>query len=329
MAVTTYTSNGTPLDSIGVQGDMNIDYVGKFLWGPKGATSWAGTANSIVGPTGPLGPSPVLPAMVNTSSAWAPAAQYAAVNVPTSSAPPGTPANMIGTTQPYIFTPQVNSALTGLTVSNYSASGATVYFFLYDLTTSTLIYNFNSGNGIANNTSTSVSLGNTAYPLTAGHRYQWQALRASGGATTVNIYPQYLVPSGAPSSLSYYTNGVINTSTAVASTGSVALSPPGLPGQGIIYKNALGSYLYFLEAYLAGSGVADIYLYNQSASANQFTQDAYGYTTLTATPTRYTFGPFSPTTWPFVANNQYSLNIYAPSGALTIASANVTLTVGQ
>lgn len=57
MAPTTYTSNGTPSDAIGAQGDMVIDYGGKFLWGPKGSTSWAGTANSIVGPTGPIAPS--------------------------------------------------------------------------------------------------------------------------------------------------------------------------------------------------------------------------------------------------------------------------------
>lgn len=53
MTVTTYTSNGTPSDALGAQGDMCVDYGGKFLWGPKGASSWSGTANSIVGPTGP------------------------------------------------------------------------------------------------------------------------------------------------------------------------------------------------------------------------------------------------------------------------------------
>lgn len=46
-----YPSKGMPPDTLGTTDDFAIDYVGRFLWGPK-TTTWAGTATSIVGPTG-------------------------------------------------------------------------------------------------------------------------------------------------------------------------------------------------------------------------------------------------------------------------------------
>ena len=41
-----------PPDTLGLPDDFAIDYVGRFLWGPKTST-WVGTAISLVGPTGP------------------------------------------------------------------------------------------------------------------------------------------------------------------------------------------------------------------------------------------------------------------------------------
>lgn len=324
------SSNGTPADNTGVTGDFSIDYGNKFLWGPKPTdTSWAGSAASIVGPTGPMPPVSLLPQMVNTASVWGTSAQFPNINVAAGSAAPGTPALFPGMTTPNVYTPTQNTSLTGVTVSNYAATGATVYFFLYDLTAGQILYNFSAGNGIANNTTTSLSFAPGAYPLIAGRSYQWQAIRGSAGLTTLQINPQYLVASGSPSSLSYYPSAVIPTSTSVAKSTTIPFNVAGISGQGAVYKNVQSSYIYMIEAYLAGSGVSDIYLFNQSTGANQFTQDAIGYTTLTSTLTKYTYGPFSPQTWPLVANNQYSINTYSISGPLTVTAGILNLVVGQ
>jgi len=46
------TTVGQPDDSVGVAGDIAIDTRNHFCWGPK-TTTWAGTAFSMTGPTGP------------------------------------------------------------------------------------------------------------------------------------------------------------------------------------------------------------------------------------------------------------------------------------
>lgn len=43
---------GQPSDSVGIAGDFAVDTQNHFFWGPK-TTTWAGTAFSMAGPTGP------------------------------------------------------------------------------------------------------------------------------------------------------------------------------------------------------------------------------------------------------------------------------------
>lgn len=322
MPVTPYSYNGTPPDSLGTQGDQCIDYGNRLLWGPKGASSWSGTAVNIVGPTGPIGPSAALPVMTNVGSGYGPSSGFSGQSVPTGTQPCFFP----GTTIPNAFTPNANSALTGVTAINFGSTGASVYVFLLNTTTNQVVMNIGSlGSGTVNNFGYSA----TTYPLVAGNTYQWCIQRNGAGVVFLQINPTYLFPSGTASNLSVYQPMVVASSTTVAKAGTINTTTPGMAQTGY-YRNPNPSWLYQLDCYMAGSGVADPYITNQTASnANQFTADNYGYPTITSTLTRYTFGPFAPTTWPFTAGSQYTMNIYAPSGSLTISSAYILMTIGQ
>ncbi len=320
MTVTPYSYYGQPPDTLGVQDDQCIDYQNHLLWGPKGATSWAGTSANIVGPTGPQGPPAASAVMTNLGSGYGPASGFNGQSVAT-----GTQVcYFAGTTIPNTFTPTINSALTGVAAANYSATGAAVTVLLLDTTTGSTVLTIAS---VASNSTTKASYTASAYPLIAGHTYQWAIQRSGAGVVYLQIYPTYLFPSGTPSNLSTYQPFLVTTSTTIAKAAVINTTVPGMALQAF-YANPNPSWLYQLDIYMAGSGIADPFLYNNTAGANQFTCDNYYYPSLTSTLTKYTFGPFSPMTWPFVASSQYVLNIYAQS-ALTVTQAYALITVGQ
>lgn len=328
MAVTTYSSNGTPSDAVGVTGDFVIDYGGRFLWGPKPSdTSWSGSAKSIVGPTGPPN---ALPQMINVAAAYGPGVQFTGQTMGTTNGAANTLFTFNGSPIPNTFTPQANSALVGIQATNYGASNATIYPYLQDLTTNQLVYSYNAGNGLASGSVISASFSNTAYPLIAGRTYQWQGIRATAGATTAQINPLYLTQSGTPSSLSYYTPFVLTSAGATIARQSSALTfNPGMVQQAY-YRNSNPSYMYYIEFWISGSGgQAGPFLYNSTTSANQFVMDNYGgYPTLTSTLTRYLVGPFAPSMWGFNASQTYFLSVYSPTGA-TVTSFYAQIVVGQ
>lgn len=183
MSVTTYTSNGTPDDSLGAQGDMCVDYGGKFLWGPKGASSWSGTASSIVGPTGPQGASYALAgqSMFPTQIAYG--------NAITLSGTP-TVLTLPGTTTPYTFFPIAPSAFMGL----YAYTNIATNIRLWDQTAGVAIY---STTLAAGKNFVAGPFATTLYPLAPNHVYVWQAY-ASSGTATLTIEPYYLGPSSGP-----------------------------------------------------------------------------------------------------------------------------------
>ena len=324
MTVTVYSSAGTPSDSVGVQGDFDIDYSGKFLWGPKGASSWAGTAVNITGPTGSVGaagPSSLLPTMNNFGSGYGPMSQ-----LPSTSVTSGTAyvLNYNGTTFANTYTPLFASACSGLHITNYGSSAGACTVSLKDLTAGTTVFTSAS---VTAGTINNYSYGATAYPLVANHQYQWVVTPGSSGTYVVQIAPIYLMPSSLASALSFYNFGGIFASATASSGNSVFLQPPSLSGQTMYYKNAAASYLYSVTLTVAGSGPMAPYIYNGSASANQWaTAPAV---TLTSTPTTYSYGPFTGNAFAFTAGSYYQFGLSASGAAITVTSAYCNIQVGQ
>lgn len=321
MAVTLYTSSGTPSDNTGVQGDMNIDYSGRFLWGPKTATTWVGTAQSIVGPTGPTGQPAYLPSMGNFASGYGPG-----VAMPATSLTSGTayPLYFGGTAITNTYTPLFASACSGISLVNYGASAGACTVSLKDLTAGTTLLTSAS---VAAGTINTYSYGNTAYAMVAGHQYQWVVTPATSGSYTVQVCPVYLQPSSIASALSVYPAGVVTSSTSAASGSTIYTQPPGLTGQTLYYKNANASYLYYVTITMTGSGPVAPFIYNGTASANQWATAPA--TTLSSTPVTVSYGPFPANLWPFTANSYYQFGLYASGAAITVTSAYYQITVGQ
>lgn len=327
MAVTTYSSNGTPSDAVGVTGDFNIDYGGKFLWGPKPSdTAWGSSAKSIVGPTGAAGPAPALPIMANTTPVWGPNCYFSGAMSATTTGP-NVAFMASGTTFPNTFTPIQNTALTGLQVTNYGATGATVYFYLQNLTTGQSVFGYNNGNGIASGQVQSADYAVTTYPLLAGNTYQWQGIRGAAGNAYLQINPKYLQPSGGQSSLSFYPNAVQPSSINIAANTAAYLQPPGVSGQTAYYRSSSASYLYSIATTITGSGPAAIFTYNGTAGANHWATAPQ--IQLSATPTTYTYGPFTYRDFPFTPNSFYQIGIYASGAACTVTQASSVMTVGM
>lgn len=328
----TYNCTGVPSDLLGVQGDFAFDNQGKFVWGPKGAASWAGTAMAIGGPTGPQGPSNLLPTMNTFGNTFGPSAAFNGQTMGTSTTGPNIAFFWPGTPILNTFTPPFNCYLTGISVTNYGATGATVYFYLQDLTTNTAVYGYNAGNGIGSGVIAAASYGATTYPLIAGHTYQWQGIRGSAGATYMQINPIIAYPAGVSGGLSVHPPFLVLTPTTAAKAASVATVPAGVPGQTAYYKTGVATYLYYIDLWVSGSGVCDPYILNGTAGSNQC--DMYyvnnnQYITLSSTLTRYTFGPFNPAQFPFPANSYFTMSFYAPSASITVNQAFVQLTIGQ
>ena len=317
--------SGPPSDNLGVQGDVVLDYTGRFQWGPKGATSWVGTAKSLVGPTGPA---LSLPVMINQAAAYFPGCQFNGQTMGTSTTGSNIAFSFNGSPIPNTFTPPQNTALVGLGATNFGSTGATVYFYLQDLTTNTALYGYNSGNGIAAGTVGSVSFTNTQFPMIAGHTYQWQGIRGTAGATTMQINPIYLTPANGTTALSTFQPFAITSSTTAATNGTVFMPGCGIPGQTGYYRNSNPSYLYSVELFVQGTGTPSPFMYNGSTSANQWA-DAPALTISSTQITRFTFGPFPATRWPFTANQYYQFGLYGAGGAINITSAYAIITVGQ
>ncbi len=331
--MTNYNVSGPPSDLLGVAGDFAFDNANKFCWGPKSDTSWAGTAMSIGGPPGPQGPPTYLPPMGKMGNIFGPSACFNGQTMGTVAQAANSVFFWPGTSTPNVFVPTVNCYLTGLSVTNYGSTGATVYFYLQDLTANNAAFGYNGGNGIANGTIVGISYGATTYPLIAGHRYQWQGIRASAGATTMQINPIISYPSGSPAGLSVHHPFVVNTTTTAAKAASVATVPPGILSQTAYYRTgSAATYLYYVDLYISGSGVCDPYILNATANANQcdlYYANNNTYITLSSTLTRYTFGPFAPSAYPFPANSTFTFNLYAPSASITVNQCYMQMTVGQ
>lgn len=316
------TGTGAPASNYGQNGNGYADLATGQTYS-KGNNSWS-QVGSIAGPPG----DPTLAfqpaAMVNYANAFGPSAAVNGQSIPTTTSPMFFP----GTSIPHTFSPKVDSALTGAMVVNYNATGQTVGVFLVDVASGAIVANLG---GQAAGALNAYSYPSTQYVLKAGKQYQWSIQRASAaGVAYAAVMPSYLTPSATPSSLSYPSQFIVNTSTTVAKSASIDLSAPGMPSTTIgYYRNAAASFLYYVDITIAGSGQVQFYLYNLVTSANFWTSGTAFYPTLSSTPTTYTYGPFPYSAWPFVPANNYKLSVFAPNGSVTVTSAAATLTVGQ
>lgn len=325
MPATLYTSNGMPLDSVGADGDMNYDYSGRFIWGPKGrinAGTWTGTANN----TNPLYSSVYgLPAM---ATGWGVACQFAGQTMGTVAQAANSVFMFNGTNIPYTFTPQADCILAGIQASNFGSSGATVFFYLQNLTTSQTVATYNSGNGIAAGT---IGYQSYSIQLKAGNTYQFQGTRSSAGATFMQINPQITLPSSSSTAaVSFFPTQFVSppSATTIAAGGTVIFQNAGLAPQTGYYKNPVASYVYYLTLTVSGSGVVGPYFFNETANTNGPAN--FPSITLSSTPQTVNFGPFASGVNPFAANSQQRFGLYNASGGATVnPNAIMQMQVGQ
>ena len=179
MAVTWFTSQGAPSDSVGVQGDMVFDSQNRFIWGPKGTSSWDGTANNV---------NPIFSAVALLGRSMF-AAPY---NYTNSVQLSGTPQAMTmpGTTVAATFTPVSPSAFMGA----YAYSNVAATLALYDVAANTVVY---SASLAANKNFMVGPFSTNTYQLTAGRTYQWM-VSGSAGSAVISMQPYYLSPATSP-----------------------------------------------------------------------------------------------------------------------------------
>jgi hypothetical protein len=316
-------SDGQPADSIGVDGDLDFDRLGRFIWGPKKNGTWTGTANNA----NPLYASPQTPNQLATG--WGPSCQYSGQTMGTTAGVPAAAFFFPGTNIPYTFTPPLDSALVSIQATNFGSTGATVFFYLQNLTTGQSVASYNNGNGLAAGQVGFQSYSNV--PLKAGNTYQFQGIRAAAGATFMQINPQILIPSSiASSAVSWFSQGFVSPATnqTIAAGGTVTFQTAGVPPQTGYYKNAASSYIYYMVLVASGSGTVAPYFYNETISGNGPANIPS--ITLTSTPTTYTFGPFAANQNVFNANSQQRFGLYNASGGATVnANSYMTMQVGQ
>lgn len=317
-------SNGTA----GVKGDTGL----QGIQGVKGDTGLQGL-QGVKGDTGLNGADGAPGGQLTTTSlaaGWGPAAQFAGQTMGTSTTGSNIAFFFNGTNIPYTFVPLQDSALTGLQITNFGTTGATCYVYLQNLTDNVAVAGYNNGNGIAAGTVGS-QIYSPNFKLSAGKTYQWQGIRGSAGATFIQINPQYLIPSSTNvSSVSYYPTG-FNTqaNTSANNQGFIEFLNPGMTGgQTAYYRSGNPSYLYYITVYAAGSGTFAPYFFNGSANANGPAPNQTG--TLTSTVQAFNFGPYTPSQFPFNANQFYSFRMYASGTAISVNSgAYATIQIGQ
>lgn len=199
MAVTTYSSNGTPSDAVGVTGDFVIDYGGRFLWGPKPSdTAWAGSAKSIVGPTGPIAVNVLSTQSVGFGTGFVSTASLSAT--PVTGVYPGT-------TQTVAFVPQAATAFMGMSYTNPGTGTTTLT--LLDQTANAPIF---SATVTANATANLGPYTTTQYPMQANRSYVWQI--TGSGTANIAANPMYLFPAATPT----YNVSQLSTATQIATT---------------------------------------------------------------------------------------------------------------
>jgi len=377
-----FTSYGQPDDSVGAANDYAIDPANRFLWGPK-TTTWAGTAISIVGPTGPgllagqgapaAGTGIVGNAYVDTLTGdlWGPKTAPASWPASPSSnlmgpagsilrygtgpasssnppkqadgdsyidqqantlsgprangvwpapislvGPPGptldvltsqsvglgpsfsctvavgtTPVNGVypGTTQPVVFAPTYGSALMGL---SYTNPGGAVTLSLVDQTTSSVVY---SVSATGNLTSNAGQFAVNQYPMVANHQYVWQVTSSTAATANIWVQPMYLMPAASPSYNVSSVGTAQKTNTTFTATqinltagGSTVAQSYKFPKAGAVYSvTANNTNAAALTIYL--SNAAGTKILTLTAPANAIT----------------TFGPYTASQYPMVANTQY------------------------
>lgn len=175
------TGSGSPITNgvYGVSGQVYIDTVGMALY--TYANGGWGSSTSMVGATGAPGPTYLtgMSAGIGTCGL---------LPSTTLSATP-TVIPLPGTTTPASFTPLSPSALMGV----YIYSGAASTVALYDTTAGSTVYSISLTAGQSLNPG---YFATTAYPLQAGHTYQWQATGSATGG--ISVEPFYLMPANSP-----------------------------------------------------------------------------------------------------------------------------------
>jgi hypothetical protein len=203
------SGTGAPASGIGQAGNGYTDTAtgNTYL---KSSSGWALTG-SIIGPTGPQGPSTL--GSAGLAIGPAPSASAFAAG----STPGVLPLANNGQT-PCQFLPTSASAFMGATLGNlYSAA---VTFELYNQTTSTSVMT----QAVASGTITTIGqFSATQYPLTANNVYVWRVTTGTAGSVPVYILPTYLTPSNSPSaSVTYTGTAGFSANTTFTSTQVIA-----------------------------------------------------------------------------------------------------------
>lgn len=303
MAVTWYTSAGTPNDNVGVQGDMVWDFQNRFIWGPKTATTWVGTANGAAPLTANLGP-----------AAYGQGAPSVFAGTLTST--PQLMTNPI-TGQPTGFTPLVNTVLFGALVS----SGVAGTLELYNLTTSTSVYSGQSFAGSATAYGSGQPYQPTQYVLQANNTYVWRVTGTASGASIV-VWPCISVPAqGVGQAISSV--GPVQFSANTSFTSATQVPFIGLSTVPFYWRPLRAtSYIYNITATFTptGSSTAASYV-NVYVNYSGASQSFYGIGKAFGTGKPTVFGPFPPGQIPIVNGNQYWFNVNADTnctGTLTL-----------
>lgn len=199
------TGSGTPLASLGANGQVYID-TSTYMAYSKANGAW-GSGTSLAGPSYLTG----MAAGVGS---------YAIANAQAISA---TPYVLVlpGTSMASTYTPVAPSALMGF----YCYSSIAITLQLYDATAGAVVYtqavtagqSFNSG-----------YLATTACPLVQGHTYQWQAT-GSAATAQIQVEPFYLMPANSPGVCVGMAGPTGFSANQTFSSTAVNLPPLGLP----------------------------------------------------------------------------------------------------
>lgn len=269
------SSNGTPTDDVGTAGDFNIDYGGKFLWGPKGSTSWVGTASSIVGPTGAQGATGASGSgVLQQTTGYGPMAAVSNQGVNATPIEIG----IAGTAVPSYFIPTAPTSFMGATFVNTGSSTTTVTFQLWDKTTSTAVYSI----AVSAATITSNSFGAGTYPMVAGDTYVWRI--TGSGSAYVSVAPLYRFTANYSTNLSLAGAGAF-APAALSTTKTTNIITPGVAVT-YYYRNSQPSTFYSAIFTIVASGAFSAQFSLLAGSGN-----AAGTSVVYTSPTITTAGP--------------------------------------
>lgn len=317
---------------------------GVSLRGQKGDTGAASTVAGPKGDTGAVGPQgpqgaqgtqgvsgQTQPALGSFATAWA---NGSVLNAATATNGTALLTNAPGTTLTSQFTPQADYVCNGAQVTNYNATGASLYIGLNDITSGTpgtQVMQLNAGSGIAQNTvayyaqnAAASSALDQPFTMKAGKVYAWYVTRFSNGTNYVAVNPSVLQPATSNAALCYYPSAVYSSSTALTlSTTRSFIFTAGVSGQQWFYRYVGAAYMAGAQYNLAGSGTVQFVLYNVTASTVTYTSPTI---TLSSAGTLGSIGPFGVNTAFMTASNSYSLALI---GSGTVTSASIALNVAQ